>query len=439
VQVVVIGAGYLGATHAACMSQLGHDVLAVDVDADKVAKLRKGVVPFFEPGLDTLVRDGLLSGRLAFTESFAEAAEFADVYFVAVGTPQRADGAAADMCYVDAAVDALCTRLRVPALIIGKSTVPVGTARRLASRARAAAPAGIDVELAWNPEFLRESFAVKDTLQPDRIVLGTEDRPGSRAEAVIRELYAPLLAAGTPFLTTNLATAELVKAAANAFLATKISFINAVAEVCEVTSADITVIADALGHDRRIGRRFLDAGLGFGGGCLSKDLRAFIARADELGVGGSLTFLRAIDDINVGRRGRVVTIAREECGSLAGARISILGSAFKPNTDDIRDSPALEVANQIQREGATVTIYDPKAMDNSRKAFPTLNYAFSTAEACIDADAVLVLTEWEEFRRMQPDDLSGMTRSKCIVDARNCLDPGRWRSAGWTYRGLGRA
>jgi len=436
-KVSVIGAGYLGTTHAACLARLGHDVLAVDVDADKVAKLQSGVVPFFEPDLQDAVEAGLATGRLRFSGSIAEAAAFADVHFLAVGTPQNSAGSGADLSYLDAAMTALCPHLDRPALIVGKSTVPVGTAQRLAERARSLAAAGDAVELAWNPEFLREGFAVRDTLHPDRIVVGVESREGSRAEATLRELYRGVLEKDVPLLVTNLATAELVKVAANAFLATKISFINAIAEVCEAASADVTTLADAIGWDERIGRRFLDAGLGFGGGCLSKDIRAFIARADELGVGRSLSFLREVDEINVRRRGQIVAIAEEECGSLRGARVAILGSAFKPNTDDIRDSPALDVADQIRGMGADVTVYDPKAMDNARKAFPDLNYAFSAAEACIGADVVMVLTEWHEFRRMQPTELAGVTRSKCIIDARNCLDSRSWRDAGWAYRGFG--
>jgi len=437
-KVAVIGAGYLGTTHAAGMAQLGHDVVAVDIDADKVAKLQSGVVPFFEPELEDVVKDGLAAGRLRFTESYTEAAEFADVHFLVVGTPQNKQDSSADMSYIDAAIDALCPQLDRPTLIVGKSTVPVGTAQRLAERARRIAPAGDGIELAWNPEFLREGLALRDTLHPDRIVVGVEDRPESRSERLLRALYAPLLDCGTPFLVTTLETAELVKVAANAFLATKISFINAIAEVCDVTSANIATLADAIGYDNRIGRRFLDAGLGFGGGCLSKDIRGFVTRATELGVGDSLNFLREIDDLNCRRRARIVDIARDACGSLAGARVGVLGAGFKPNTDDIRDSPALDVANRIQSEGAEVSVFDPKAMDNARKAFPTLNYAFSSVEACTGVDAVLVLTEWDEFRNLRPEDLAGVTRSNHVIDARNCLEPAAWRAAGWTYRGFGR-
>ncbi|PTR23460.1 UDPglucose 6-dehydrogenase [Rhodococcus sp. OK519] len=434
----VFGTGYLGATHAACMAELGHEVLGVDVDPAKLAKLEAGEVPFYEPGLEEVLRRNIDAGRLQFTSSYEEAAAFADVHFLGVGTPQKKGEYAADLRYVDAVIDTLAPLLTEPAIIFGKSTVPVGTAERLGARARELAPAGDGVEVAWNPEFLREGFAVQDTIHPDRLVLGVDrDRPG-RAESVAREVYAQLLDESIPFLVTDLATAELVKASANAFLATKISFINAISEVCEAAGADVTVLADAIGHDARIGRRFLNAGVGFGGGCLPKDIRAFMARAGELGVDQALTFLREVDNINMRRRTSMVELAREACGSLLGARVAVLGAAFKPDSDDVRDSPALNVAGQIQLQGATVNIYDPKAMDNSRALFPTLTYAGSVREACEEADVILVLTEWAEFRKLQPEDLAAVVRKKVLIDGRNCLDPLVWRSAGWAYRGLGR-
>ncbi len=433
----VIGSGYLGATHAVCMAEIGHEVVAVDVDTDKITKLQAGELPFFEPELDSLLKSNLSRGRLRFTDSYEDIAASADVHFLAVGTPQRADNPGADLSFLHAAVDALAPHLHRRTLIVGKSTVPVGTAQDLAERVRAIAPAGDGVELAWNPEFLREGYAVQDTLRPDRIVVGIENRPCNVAEATLRDLYAPIQH-DVPFIVTNLPTAELVKVSANAFLATKISFINAVAEVCEVTSADVTTIADAIGYDARIGRKFLNAGLGFGGGCLPKDIRAFVARADELGVGDSLAFLREVENINVRQRGRVVDVARELCGSLAGARVAVLGAAFKPDSDDVRDSPALDVAGELQLQGAHPTVYDPKAMDNARRRYPALRYADSTGEACRDADVVLVLTEWDEFRKLQPADLAAVTGSKQIIDARNCLEPRLWREAGWTYRGFAR-
>ncbi|WP_068059045.1 UDP-glucose dehydrogenase family protein [Nocardia xishanensis] len=434
----VFGTGYLGATHAACMAELGHDVIGVDVDPGKVAKLSDGVVPFYEPGLDEVLRRNLDAGRLRFTTSYPEAAAHADVHFLGVGTPQKKGEYAADLKYVHAVVDTLAPMLERPSVLVGKSTVPVGTATALGERARKLA--GAEVEVAWNPEFLREGFAVQDTLRPDRLVLGV-DRSRENADWVensVREIYADLIAAEVPFLLTDLATAELVKVSANAFLATKISFINAVSEVCEATGADVTVLADALGYDARIGRRFLNAGLGFGGGCLPKDIRAFMARSGELGADHAVAFLREVDNINMRRRTKVVDMAAKACGgSLLGANVAVLGAAFKPESDDVRDSPALNVAGMIQLHGAVVTVYDPKALENSRRVFPTLNYATSVAEACDRADMVLVLTEWDEFTALRPEDLDRVVRGRSIIDGRNCLNRATWRAAGWVYAGLG--
>ena len=438
-RIAVIGTGYLGTTHAACMAQIGHDVLGVDIDPGKIAKLQSGEVPFFEPGIEDIVRDNLASGRLRFTDSYVEAANFANVFFLTVGTPQIDTGMGANLWYLNAAIDTLAPHLNRPALIVGKSTVPVGTAERLARRMRSIAPAGDHLALAWNPEFLREGFAVRDTLHPDRIVVGVERHCEKRAAETLAELYRPLSSDGDiPFLVTSLATAELAKVAANAFLATKISFINAISEVCEAASADVTMLADVIGADKRIGREFLDAGLGFGGGCLPKDIRAFMTRADELGLGDVVTFLQVVDNINTRQRSRVIDATREICGSLVGTRAAVLGVAFKPNSDDIRDSPALDVAGQLQLQGALVSVFDPKAMDNARHLFPTLNYSLSTLDACKGADVVLILTEWKEFRRLQPEELEAVMRKKRVIDARNCLEPQRWRAAGWSYRGFGR-
>ena len=435
----VFGTGYLGATHAACMAELGHDVLGVDIDPGKVAKLSSGEVPFYEPGLGEVLRRNIDAGRLHFTTSYSEAAEFADLHFLGVGTPQKKGEYAADLRHVHSVIDTLAPLLDRPAVIVGKSTVPVGTAAELGARARALAPAGDAVEVAWNPEFLREGFAVEDTLHPDRMVLGVDRQRPGRAETELRELYARLLGEDIPFLVTDLATAELVKVSANAFLATKISFINAISEVCEATGADVTQLADALGYDARIGRRFLNAGLGFGGGCLPKDIRAFMARAGELGANQALHFLREVDSINMRRRTRMVELAAQVCGgSLLGANIAVLGAAFKPESDDVRDSPALNVAGMMQLHGAVVSVYDPKALDNSRRLFPTLNYATSAVEACDNADAVLLLTEWAEFAALKPEDLNDVVRARVMVDGRNCLDAADWRTAGWVYRGLGR-
>ncbi|AHH22057.1 UDP-glucose dehydrogenase family protein [Nocardia nova] len=437
-RLTVFGTGYLGATHAACMAELGHEVLGVDIDPGKVAKLSDGVVPFYEPGLEEVLRRNLDAGRLRFTTSYEEAAAHADAHFLGVGTPQKKGEYGADLKYVHAVADSLAPLLERPSVLIGKSTVPVGTAAELGRRMRERTRA--EVEVAWNPEFLREGFAVRDTLRPDRLVLGVDEQR-ERADWVrdqVREIYADLIAAQVPFLLTDLATAELVKVSANAFLATKISFINAVSEVCEATGADVTVLADALGHDARIGRRFLNAGLGFGGGCLPKDIRAFMARAGELGADHAVAFLREVDNINMRRRTKVVDMAAKACGgSLLGANVAVLGAAFKPESDDVRDSPALNVAGMIQLHGAVVTVYDPKALENSRRVFPTLNYATSVTEACDRADVVLVLTEWAEFTALSPHDLEGVVRARSIIDGRNCLERGRWAGAGWAYAGLG--
>ncbi|MEE2032526.1 UDP-glucose dehydrogenase family protein [Rhodococcus chondri] len=434
----VFGTGYLGATHAACMAELGHEVIGVDIDAGKVAKLESGEVPFFEPGLREVLRRNLEAGRLSFTTSYEEAAAFADVHFIGVGTPQKSGEFAADLSHVRAVIEALAPLLTRPAVIVGKSTVPVGTAAELAARARDLAPAGDEVEVAWNPEFLREGFAVHDTLKPDRLVVGLERARKGQAERLLRELYADLVSDGVPYIVTDLATAELAKSAANAFLATKISFINAIAEVCEVADADAVELSDILGHDPRIGRRFLDSGLGFGGGCLPKDIRALMARAGELGANQALHFLREVDSINMRRRARMVELTRQTCGgSVLGARIAVLGAAFKPGSDDVRDSPALNVAGQLQLEGAAVTVFDPQAMDNARRVFPTLGYGVGAVEACSGADVVLVLTEWPEFRELDPGEVGRAVRLREVLDGRNCLDRTAWESAGWRYQRLG--
>jgi UDPglucose 6-dehydrogenase len=434
-RISVIGTGYLGAVHAACLAELGHTVVGVDVDEEKVAALGAARAPFYEPGLDELLAQALATGRLRFTSSFADAAD-AEVHFICVGTPQRVGEFAADLTYVEAAADQLATHLRSRTLVVGKSTVPVGTAARIARRLQAQAPAGREVELAWNPEFLREGHAIDDTMHPDRLVYGVTS---PWATEVLDEVYAGPIGSGTPRLVTDLATAELVKAAANSFLATKISFINAMSEVCEAAGADVVALADAIGYDDRIGRKFLGAGLGFGGGCLPKDIRAFMARAGELGADQALTFLREVDAINQRRRSRLVDLAREQCeGSFLGHRIAVLGAAFKPESDDIRDSPALNVAAQIRLQGGHVTVHDPRALDNARKAWPDLTYSESVDETCQGATVVLHLTEWRQYGELDPGVLGGIVRHKRLVDGRNTLDALAWRAAGWTYRALGR-
>jgi UDPglucose 6-dehydrogenase len=429
----VIGTGYLGATHAAGLAELGFDVVGVDSDPDKIAALAEGRLPFHEPGLPELLRRHVEGGRLRFTTSLAEAAD-ADVHFVCVGTPQGPTGAA-DVSALHAVVDLLVPLLRRPALVVGKSTVPVGTAEALSQRITRLARPGVEVALAWNPEFLREGYAVLDTLHPDRLVLGTTD---PAAERTLREVYAAAIAAGTPVVVTDLPTAELVKVSANAFLATKISFVNAMAELCEATGADVTRLAEALGHDERIGRRFLGAGLGFGGGCLPKDIRALLARADELGLGESVDFLRSVDAINLRRRDRIVQMAAAQVGCFSGVRIAVLGAAFKPDSDDVRDSPALDVARRLEREGAHVTVYDPAANLTARAAAPRLRFAANALTACRKADLVLHLTEWAEFRELDPEAVGRVVRRRVLIDARNALDVPAWQRAGWVVQAPGR-
>lgn len=438
-RIAVFGTGYLGATHAASMAELGHEVLGVDVDRRKLVSLAAGRAPFFETGLNELLEKHVATGRLHFTSSYAEAADFADAHFIAVGTPQKQGEFAADLSYVDSVVEELAPLLNRPAVIFGKSTVPVGTAARLSGMVDRLAPAGGAVEVAWNPEFLREGFAVQDSLQPDRIVLGVDPLRRGRAEDLVRELYGPILSIGVPLLVTDWETAELAKMAANAFLATKISFINAMAELCEHAGADVSELADAIGYDDRIGRRFLNAGIGFGGGCLPKDVRAFMARAGELGSDDALALLREVDSINMRLRSRMIEVVRDVLGgSLMGTRVAVLGAAFKPDSDDVRDSPALHIASQIHSEGASVTVYDPKAGYNARRIFPDLTYADDVAEACSGADVTLVLTDWSEFQSLKPQVLDPIVRGRRIVDGRNCLDPASWRAGGWDYRGVGR-
>ena len=435
-RITVIGTGYLGAVHAACMADVGHEVLGVDVDPKKITALSEGRSPFFEPELNEVLSRNVHSNRLRFASSLAEAAEFGDVHFICVGTPQHPGSYATDLTYLDAVVDGLAPLLSRNCLVVGKSTVPVGTAMKVAARLVETAPAGAGVDLAWNPEFVREGFAVQDTLRPDRIVVGAQT---ASAVEIMRAIYKPMLEAGTTYLTMDLPTAELVKASANAFLATKISFINAIADLCDAAGADVVPLATALGLDDRIGPRFLSAGLGFGGGCLPKDIRALMARGHELGVDRSLAFLREVDDLNTRRRERIVQMASELVGgSFLGRTVGVLGAAFKPNSDDVRDSPALQVAAEIKRRGGRVRVHDPEAIENARALFPNLDFALDAPKACERADVVLHLTEWREYRELDPAELGRVVNHARLIDARNSLPVDAWRAAGWTVRAPGR-
>ena len=429
----VIGTGYLGATHAACMASLGFEVIGFDTEASKIDLLSKGKVPFYEPELEELLSEQIKSGRLTFTNNVADLAD-ADVHFICVGTPQIKNGNAADLTYVNSALESIAKYVKPGGLVVGKSTVPVGTATKLRNRLLELNP---KADLAWNPEFLREGFAVEDTLRPNRLVVGVVN---DSAEQILKEVYATNLKEKTPWVRADLPTAELVKVAANSFLATKISFINAMAEICEAAGGDVTVLAKAIGYDPRIGSRFLQAGIGFGGGCLPKDIRAFMARAEELGASQAVEFLKKIDAINLRARQRIIELVRKDLSDdLQGKKVAILGAAFKPDSDDVRDSPALDIAAQIQAAGATVTVHDPKAIANAQKRFPALNFADDVNTTLKDAEIVLHLTEWKIYREIDPVKVKSIVKTPIIIDGRNALDRELWQSAGWKFRALGRS
>jgi len=431
-KISVIGTGYLGTTHAACMSSLGFEVIGIDVDPAKITSLAAGEIPFYEPGLEELLQRELKSGRLSFSTDF-NAIKDCDVHFICVGTPQVKDGLAADLSYVFAALDEIAPIIKSGSLVVGKSTVPVGTATKMRESLLAINP---ETDLAWNPEFLREGFAIEDTLNPNRLVVGVTNE---KAEGILREVYAKSLKEDTPWVVADLPTAELVKVAANSFLATKISFINAMAEICEAAGGDVTVLAKAIGYDPRIGSRFLQAGIGFGGGCLPKDIRAFMARAQELGADHALEFLREVDSINIRARTRMIDLVRKDLSQdLRGKKIAVLGAAFKPDSDDVRDSPALDIAVQLQGAGATVTVHDPKAIENARNRFPVLGFSESVAGCVQEAELVLHLTEWKIYREIDPRELIKLVAQPTIIDGRNALDREKWQQAGWKFRALGR-
>lgn len=432
-RISVIGTGYLGAVHAACMASLGHEVVGYDTDLTKIEALSRGVSPFYEPKFEELLDTEIDAGQLRFTSSAEDAIRGAEIHFICVATPQQSGSDAADLRYVDAAVESVVELADRDGLIVGKSTVPVGTAQRLADQLKSHSP---KLEVAWNPEFLREGLAVADTLHPDRLVFGVTSE---HAEKALLEVYSKLIDDGAPYITTDLATAEMVKVAANAFLATKVSFINAMAEMCEVANADVVTLSRAMGYDERIGRRFLNAGLGFGGGCLPKDIRALSARAGELGASDALAFLREIDKINMRRRDKAVSVA---CDLLGGdfldKNVAVLGAAFKPDSDDVRDSPALSVASAMHLRGASVRVHDPKAIPNARRQFPTLTYCQTIEAACFSADLVILATEWDDYRNIDPHALLRIMREPRLLDARNAVDHDFWSSAGWQVYALGR-
>jgi len=432
----VIGCGYLGAVHAAAMAELGHDVIAIDVDQAKIDMLSSAQAPFFEPGLPEILNSALKAGRLTFTTDMSKARD-ASVHFIAVGTPQQAGSNSADMTFVNAAVDSLIPFLDDTDVVVGKSTVPVGTAERLETKLR---EAGSRAAMVWNPEFLREGFAVKDTITPDRLVFGiNKDLNFKQNLDVMKKVFSYAISEGTPVVVTDRNTAELVKIAANSFLATKISFINAMSEIAEATGANVTELADAIGYDERIGRKFLNAGIGFGGGCLPKDIRAFMARAEELGLAQSVSFLGDVDQINLRQRQRVINKVISMMGSdLSGSTVAVLGLAFKPQSDDIRDSPALDVAHQLAKLGARVRSFDPEAIPNAQRVAPELSFADSVETVLEGADIAVLVTEWPEFVSLDPHVVGNLMNHKRMVDARNVLNVSQWREAGFTFESMGR-
>jgi UDPglucose 6-dehydrogenase len=414
------------------MASLGFEVIGFDTEISKIELLSKGKVPFYEPDLEELLAEQIKAGRLRFAKDIAELADV-DVHFICVGTPQVKGGNAADLTYVNSALESIAKIVKPGGLVVGKSTVPVGTATRLRDRLIELNP---NADLAWNPEFLREGFAVEDTLRPNRLVVGVTN---DNSEKILKEVYATNLKENTPWVRADLPTAELVKVAANSFLATKISFINAMAEICEAAGGDVTILAKAIGYDPRIGNRFLQAGIGFGGGCLPKDIRAFMARAEELGAKQAVEFLKEVDAINLRARQRIIELVRKDLSEdLVGKKVAILGAAFKPDSDDVRDSPALDIAAQIQAAGAVVTVHDPKAIANAQKRFPALKFAEDINSTLKDAEIVLHLTEWKIYREINPVEVKPLVKTPIMIDGRNALDRDAWRAAGWKFRALGR-
>jgi UDPglucose 6-dehydrogenase len=433
VKVTVIGLGYLGATHAVAMAKLGHEVLGIEPDPKKLDALKAGILPFHEPGLDRALQEVINDGSISFANQHDERSGEAALHFICVGTPQVAGSEAADTSYVFAASEELAKWISETAVVAGKSTVPVGTAKALKNKMSAVA--GFEVNLAWNPEFLREGTALEDSLNPDRIVIGTWNE---HSKKVLREVYKPIIDRGTPFLELDVPTAELVKVSANAFLATKISFINAMAEIAEVSGADTVALAKAIGYDERIGNKFLRTGIGFGGGCLPKDIRGFMARAEELGVGSAVEFLKDIDSINLRRRDKVVELAQKELVDLKGKKITMLGISFKPDSDDLRDSPALEISQRLVALGARVVVHDPIALGALATRDGSLETEADLMTALKDAELVILGTEWTEYRALDPVEAARVVATKSVIDGRNVLDVAAWQAAGFKVQALGR-
>lgn len=415
------------------MASIGHQVFAYDIEPKRISQLNQGILPFYEPDLEDLLNTVLRSGNLKFTSDIAEAIGSSDVHFLCVGTPQSESSGAADLSQVRTAIHEITPHLKQNSVVVGKSTVPVGTAEWVLDYFKS--NSNNEIHLVWNPEFLREGFAVQDTLHPDRIVLGSKNGAGTNA---VLEIYQAMISYGTPVIHSNFSTAELVKVAANAFLATKISFINAFSDLCDKVGGDVTVLADAIGYDSRIGRKFLNAGIGFGGGCLPKDIRALQASAGEFDLFDSFNFLSEVDKINQSRKNKIIELAELNLGHLKGKKITILGASFKPNSDDVRDSPAIEIAKLLLKSGAEVVIHDPVSLDALKLKYPFLVSANDVKTALADSDLTLHLTEWSDYRNLNPRELAPLVHSRIIIDGRNVLDGEIWKDAGWKIIFLGK-
>jgi UDPglucose 6-dehydrogenase len=432
-RIAVIGTGYVGLVSGACFSEFGVSVVCVDQDEAKIARLRRGEMPIYEPGLEALVAANTAAGRLVFTTDLTAAVEGAEAVFIAVGTPSRRGDGHADLSYVFAAAEAIGRALSDYAVVVTKSTVPVGTGREVAAVLRRTRPqAGFDV--ASNPEFLREGSAIEDFMRPDRVVIGTDSE---RARNVMRQLYRPLYLIETPMLFTDIATAELIKYAANAFLATKITFINEIADLCERVGADVQDVARGIGLDGRIGRKFLHAGPGFGGSCFPKDCRALVRTAEE--AEAALAIVATVVRVNEARKGRMADKITAACGgTVAGKSLAVLGLTFKPNTDDMRDSPSLEILPRLVAGGATIRAFDPEGIAEAKKLMPDLIYCTDAYATMDGADALVLLTEWNEFRALDLARVRGLLATPLVIDLRNIYQPDEMAAAGLSYLSVGR-
>lgn len=429
----MIGTGYVGLVSGACFAEFGPNVVCVDLDASKVERLRRGEIPIYEPGLEDLVAKGIKSGRLSFTTELAAAVAEADAVFIAVGTPSRRGDGHADLRYVEAAAIEIAKALTGYTVVVTKSTVPVGTGRRVEQIIRETNPTA-EFDVASNPEFLREGSAISDFMRPDRVVIGAES---DRARAVMQAIYRPLYLMETPVVLTNLETSELTKYAANAFLATKITFINEIADLCEKVGADVQDVARGMGLDGRIGKKFLHAGPGYGGSCFPKDTIALVRTAQEYGSPARL--VETVVQVNDTRKGAMASRVIQACGgSVRGKIIGVLGVAFKPNTDDMREAPSLAIVPALQDAGATVRAYDPAAMHEAQSLLPGVQWCEQAYDAASGADALVLITEWNEFRALDLDQLAAVMKSKILVDLRNVYRPEEVRAAGFSYASIGR-